>query len=120
MVKKLTDNEKKLSDRLKGINLKPVATEQSIKDLIVEGDKLLKEDETTVIPKTITKTITKISNSNNPYLRAKIKILADMASNFRCEILELEKTNNLDHRFYNEFVEKVADLGDQYSNEPKT
>lgn len=120
MVKKLTDNEKKLSDRLNGVILKPIATEQSIKDLILEGDKLLKEDETKIVSKTITKAIPKTLNLSNPYLRAKIKILADMASNFRCEILELEKTNNLDHRFYNEFVEKVSDLGDQYSNEPKT
>jgi hypothetical protein len=121
MAKKNTENDKKLADRLKGITLQQSASQQTIKDLITEGDALLKQEECKPTPSTPKPAAqAPICKSSNPYLRAKHKVLSEMHSTFRGEIEELEKTGNVDHRFYTQFVEQVAALGDKYSDEPNT
>jgi hypothetical protein len=58
---------------------------------------------------------TRATDTQNPYLRARTKVLTDYPEWRRNEIQEMEKEMNLDNRFYNEFVKDVARLGDVFS-----
>jgi hypothetical protein len=55
--------------------------------------------------------------SNNPYVKARMKVLADMPLSRRERILKMEKDNTTEHSFdYKDFVNRVRKLGDEYSN----
>jgi hypothetical protein len=66
-------------------------------------------------PKPKTKTPSSPPSSANPYLQARNKILADYSEWRRNEIAEMEKTGDINNRFYNDFVHEVAILGDSLS-----
>lgn len=55
-------------------------------------------------------------NTENPYLRARLKVLADYKEWRRNEIEELEKSGNINDPHYLSFVKEVAALGDSYAN----
>lgn len=57
-------------------------------------------------------------NSKNPYIRARIQVLKDLATDRRDYILKLESEGHLNDRRYTEFVKMVATLGDRFSNNP--
>ena len=64
--------------------------------------------------RTETKPITKALDVENPYLKARLKILSDYKEWRRNEILEMERTMNIDNPHYDSFVHEVAILGDTY------
>ena len=53
-------------------------------------------------------------DGETPYLKARLKILADYKEWRRNEVLEMERTMNIDNPHYAAFVKEVADLGDTY------
>lgn len=63
------------------------------------------------IPATLDKRFVK-----NPYELAKEKILLDMTASRRNEILAMEKRGDINNARYNEFISRVANLGDSFSN----
>lgn len=56
------------------------------------------------------------TDNQNPYLRARLKILADYEDWRRNEIEQLEKTGDLNNKNYLSFVKEVAALGDTYAS----
>ena len=55
--------------------------------------------------------------SQNCYVRARCKVLGDMQPSRRERILNMEKNHTTEHSFdYKEFVKRVRQLGDDYSN----
>lgn len=53
------------------------------------------------------------STSQNAYVQARCKILTGYTPFKRQEIADMEKTGDINNRFYAEFVHEVAVLGDQ-------
>ena len=105
--------------------LKKTIKDQSINDLIAEGNKLLKKD----IPKESAKEPTKEipivlpksldtntgETSTNPYIKARIQVLKTLKPWRRSEIETMEREKNIDNKFYQEFVDMVITLGDKLS-----
>jgi len=130
---KKTDNEenfKRYQERLAELqregNLIPppdLPTAELISFLAAEGEKLLGTEKTVgrVKPKIVDERkkldATLSLSSKNPYVRARIVILQKLPAWRRNEIAEMEKTGNIDNKFYEEFVHEVAILGDKLSGE---
>jgi phosphoenolpyruvate synthase/pyruvate phosphate dikinase len=55
-------------------------------------------------------------HQNNPYFKARIKILLNYPEWRRKEIADLERTGDIDNRHYLDFVKDVAAEGDKYTN----
>lgn len=55
----------------------------------------------------------KPSDIKNPYVQARITVLASMSSGRQKEMMEYEKTGNTDNRFYMDFVKSVMREGDR-------
>lgn len=83
---------------------------QSLSDLISEGNRLLQEEEK---KNPIAKSSPK--NENNPYIRARAEVLKKMPSWKRNEIATMEKEHNLDNPYYDDFVKQVRILGDSFN-----
>jgi hypothetical protein len=54
-------------------------------------------------------------SSGNPYIQARHEVLSKYSEWRRNEIAVMEKTGNIDNRYYNDFVHEVAILGDKLS-----
>ncbi len=76
------------------------------------------EKKATVVPKKKTANTPKPVpvSSGNPYLRARLKILADYKEWRRNEIEQLEKSGDLNNSHYLSFVKEVTALGDIYAS----
>lgn len=85
--------------------------------LAAEGHKLLEADDKSApsVPKKTLETALG-EKSKNPYVRARIKVLGDLAPSRRDRIIEAEKKGNTDTFEYKEFVKMVRKLGDEFSN----
>lgn len=92
-----------------------LSLEQLVKQLVAEGFELLKQEEKSIKSSPATKPVQKKSSVKNPYQLAREQVLAKMKDFNRNEILEMEKTNNTNNRFYEEFVKEVNALGDTLS-----
>lgn len=108
-------NYKRYLNNLKhrGIN-SPPDHEESLNEIIAEGNRLLEQEAQT------TSTKSKVSPPNtpsdNPYLRARKKILSEMTEERRKLIDRLEKEGKTDSYQYKDFVAQVHKLGDIMSN----
>jgi hypothetical protein len=124
------ENIKKLSDKLRELaqrktakersNLKPTKHQPTIAEMIAEGEKLLAED--LQVKKAIGTSPEKPPKANipptssNPYLQARHKVLQAYPQWRRNEVAEMEKTGNLDNKFYAAFIKDVSIEGDRLSN----
>lgn len=112
----LTNYERYLSNvKLRGYANLPIPDhEESIDELIAEGDRLLEQE---AKKKTIAKSSPSTkSTSNNPYLQARLKILSAMDPETRQVIESLEKEGKKESRQYQEFIREVQRLGDKLSS----
>lgn len=112
------DSIKKLNERLKELAAAMDAKKQGLpvpapskpvplENIIAEGNAIL-EKESPPKPEFP-------STPTNPYVRARIEVLKGMKDWRRREVEEMEKTGNLDNKYYMDFVKEVAQLGDKYS-----
>lgn len=119
------DYEKKLNKvnlaKLGRLGLKPTVKEQPLMDAVSEGYLLLAADEKKgTLPATVKLDETKRLNntlgstSSNPFIRARIQILNKMSPFDRHEIERMEKTHDLNNRFYEDFVHRVRVLGEEF------
>jgi len=74
----------------------------------------MKKEQLTVKPLKAGTPLPKCLDVENPYLKARLKILSDYKEWRRNEILEMERTMNIDNPHYDSFVHEVAILGDTY------
>lgn len=113
----LTNYEKYLNNvKLRGYaNLTIPDHEETIEELLIEGDRLLRQEGSKKSPPVATvKPQPKVS-STNPYFQARQKILSEMDSEKRKLIERLEKEGNTDSYQYQDFIEQIRKLGDQLS-----
>ena len=124
------ENIKKLSDKLRELaqrktaqerkNLKPTKHQPTIAEMIAEGEKLLREDAKvkaiTGLAAPTKKKIDRPPTNQNPYVQARHQVLSKYPQWRRNEIAEMEKTGNLDNKFYADFVKDVSIEGDRLSN----
>lgn len=114
----LTNYERYLNNlKIRGYDkLSPPLKEESINDLIAEGDRLLEAEakKSTVKAK---KSTSNTTTSNNPYRQARLKILSEMDKSQRTLIETLEKEGKKDSREYLEFVKNISTLGDKLSGQ---
>lgn len=115
----LTNYEKYLANiKHRGYDHLPIPDhEESIDELIAEGDRLLEQEaqkKTTTTPKA--PTLPTKASSNNPYLQARLKILSAMDPEKRQFIERLEKEGKKDTRQYQEFIQEIQKLGDKLSS----
>lgn len=103
-------------------NIKPIKRQQSLNEILKEGEALLKQDEIKQNKVMQDKKVapTQQITSNNPYLIARNKILDNWRSKTSTiwkakEIEEMELTKNINNRHYDDFVHEVAMLGDTLS-----
>lgn len=111
----LTNYEKYLNNlKHRGIT-NPPDHEESIDELVAEGNRLLEQESQT---KSTTQSKVSPINipSDNPYLRARKKILSEMTEEKRKLIDRFEKEGNTDSYQYKDFVAQVRKLGDSMSN----
>jgi hypothetical protein len=94
--------------------LKSTKAVPSIAQLIKEGDSLLEKDTTPKPPRVTTKS-KKTTPSTNPYILAREKVLNSFDTWKKNEILTMERTNNKNNRWYEDFVSRVSYEGDQLS-----
>lgn len=99
----------------------PIPThEESLQEILKEGDKLLGEekklsasapakDERTQLESKLA------STSSNPYVRAREEILKKMSPAEITTIRNMESGKEPKTQWYDRFVSKIADLGDKYS-----
>lgn len=89
--------------------------DESIEELIAEGNRLLEQEaqkKSTSQPSVPPTT----PSSDNPYLRARKKILSDMTEEKRKLIERLEKEGKTDSYQYQDFIVQVSKLGDSMTN----
>ena len=94
-----------------------------IDHLAAEGHKLLAKEGATqttssvAVKKDETQRLSNAlaSSSKNPYVRARFEVLMKYPEWRRKEIAMMEKTNNINNKFYKEFVQAVIILGDKLS-----
>ncbi len=91
---------------------------QTIPEIIAEGNKIIESETvpTTENSSEKKKTVKPVLNESNPYVKARNEILKSMPSWRSREVLEMEKTDNKNNRYYEEFVVNVTTLGNKYSN----
>lgn len=89
--------------------------EESIDELIAEGNRLLEQE---AQKKSTTQPVTPPTtpSTDNPYLRARKKILFEMPEEKRKLIERLEKEGKTDSYQYTDFVAQVRKLGDSMTN----
>lgn len=110
----------KLSDGLYSRKNLPIPDhEETIAELLKEGERLLAEEEKLRQRNVVTETRrleTKLgSTSSNPYIRARCDIMSKWATDKLKLFEEMENsTRPKDHR-YDDFVREVAKLGDKLS-----
>lgn len=106
----------------RGYDKLPVPTHQeSIAELIAEGDKLLAAETKTKKPIKKTNSAKSLESSlaatdSNPYIRARAQILKAMPGWRQREIETMEASGDINNRFYEDFVKSVTDLGNQLSS----
>lgn len=112
----LTNYEKYLANiKHRGYDHLPIPDhEESIDELIAEGDRLL-EQEAQKAAKSQAATPPTVASSDNPYLRARKKILSEMTEEKRKLIERLEKEKKTDSYQYKDFVDQIRKLGDSMS-----
>lgn len=112
----LTNYEKYLANvKHRGYSHLPIPDhEESIDELIAEGNRLL-EQEAQKAAKSQAAVPPEVS-SDNPYLRARKKILSEMNEEKRKLIERLEKEGKTDSYQYEDFVAQVRKLGDSMTN----
>lgn len=109
----LTNYERYLANvKIRGYSNLPIPDhEESIAELIAEGDRILERE----AKKNTTKASTPSTKPpvNNPYFQARLKILAAMDPEKRELIERLEKEGKKESRQYQEFIQEVQKLGDK-------
>lgn len=117
MGEELTNYEKYLANvKIRGYSNLPIPDhEESIAELIAEGDRLLEQESKKKIAPKASTPLTKTS-SNNPYFQARLKILSAMDPEKRQLIERLEKEGKKDTRQYQEFIQEIQKLGDKLSS----
>ncbi len=106
----LTNYEKYLDNvKRRGYEHLPIPDhEETIDELIAEGNRLLEQDAKTTPPTT--------TSSDNPYLLARKKILSEMTEEKRKLIERLEREGKTDSYQYEDFVKQIYKLGDSMTN----
>ena len=116
----MTNYERYLANiKQRGISSLP-NREETLTEIIAEGDRLLAKEVATPPAATTDAPIStptkKIAESSNPYLRARLTILGEMDSEKRKLIERLEKEGKQDSYQYEDFVKQIAKLGDKLSS----
>jgi hypothetical protein len=113
----LTNYEKYLNNlKHRGYENLPIPDqEESIDKLVAEGNRLL-EEESQKKPTTQSKVSSINPPSDNPYLRARKKILSEMTEEKRSLIIRHEKEGKTDSSQYKDFVALIRKLGDNMTN----
>jgi hypothetical protein len=97
---------------LSRVNLKLTKQVPSISQLIKEGNALLNTEVKKSIKAKKPKTKpTKVSS--NPYEKAREMVLSKMDTWKRNEIFRMEKENDKNNRWYDDFVKRVMEIGDK-------
>lgn len=87
-----------------------------IDHLIAEGNKLLMTEATPVKKTAKSKLSANIAtSSSNPYTKARMMVLEKLPEWRRKELARMEKTGDINNRFYHDFISEVMTLGDQLS-----
>ena len=87
-----------------------------IDHLIAEGNALLKTEAVPVKKTSKTKLSAALStSSSNPYTKARAMVLEKLPEWRRKELARMEKTGDINNRFYQDFISEVSALGDQLS-----
>jgi hypothetical protein len=97
---------------LSRLNLNPNESPQSLDDAIAEGIKLLKNESN---PKPQKKRASKKKVKSNPYVQAREEILSKLPEWKQHEIIRMEKDNDINNKYYSDFVHSVAVYGDSLS-----
>jgi len=113
----LGEYKSRLGDNYKSTKIPKKPT---IKSLCDEGDQLLKEESEKLatqspIHKSAKKDIINTA-SINPYIKARIKVMGEYPKWKATEILEMEKSGNINNSKYMDFVKLVSQAGDVISN----
>lgn len=96
--------------------------EESLDEIIAEGEKLLLEDEakkkkqTVSSPSVASKSPPKPVSPENPYLKARNQTLKDYGEKKAKMILKMEAEKDVDNDIYTCFYQRVMELGDKLSN----
>lgn len=134
MAKKSGDSFEDYAKKVQGVkldinsrhNMPTPDHEESIAELVAEGERLLAEEEklkskqkTAAPAKDESKDLTNKlgSMSTNPYVRARVEVLNKMPKWKRSEIEEMEKTGNINNQYYDQFCKDVRILGDTFSSQ---
>jgi len=112
----MKDDENNIEDAkettLSRVNLKLTKQVPSISQLIKEGNALLDTEVKKSIKAKKPKTKpTKVSS--NPYEKAREMVLSKMDTWKRNEIFRMEKENDKNNRWYDDFVKRVMEIGDK-------
>jgi hypothetical protein len=122
MAKNNVNNDKYWeSVKLRGYDKLPQPTHvETIEELAAEGERLLQAEGKlpTPTPSNDSKRLqdTLAAATDNPYVRARVKILNDLPKERRERIEQMEKAKNTDNLIYDQFVKMVVKLGDQLSD----
>jgi hypothetical protein len=113
----LTNYKKYLNNiKQRGYENLPIPKRQeTVDELIAEGNRLLEEDAKHQSSQKTSKITKPTTSSGNPYFQARQKILSDMDPGKRKIIEQMETEGNTDSRQYQEFVEQIHKLGDKLS-----
>jgi len=101
-------------ENLKGMAIEPADPQELLRMLVKEGDALLAAEEPATPVTALESALG--SKSNNPYIRARIKILNDLPPKVRSEIEHMEKTGKINNSVYRKFTVAIALLGDKLSS----
>lgn len=119
-------------DQLMRMSLLPTDKEQTIMEMVAEGNALIEADEAKTTnalklpggievrvvsekPEVIEALNKDVKQANNPYFQARMTVLGKYPEWRRNEINNMEKEGNLSNRFYADFVTQVSTLGDKLS-----
>ena len=102
--------------------LVPPNHEETLEELIAEGNRLLEAETKKPVEKTPQPCEKKrlqdtlAADSKNPYVRARNKILNDLPKERRERIEAMEQTGHTDNATYEEFTKMITKLGDKFSS----
>lgn len=110
----LTNYEKYLANvKHRGYEHLPIPDhEETIDELIAEGNRLLEQE----AKKTPSQAPPPTTTSDNPYLLARKKILSEMTEEKRKLIERLEREGKTDSYQYEDFIQQIRKLGDSMTN----
>jgi len=106
---------------LKGLPLEPPDPQDLMRLLVRQGDLLLaaEEAEKNKTSSTSSKALedSLAAKSKNPYVRARVQVLAKLPAELRKRVEQMETTKDVKNPIYERFTKAIALLGDKLSEE---